>query len=239
MNIPEFIPTSTREIMIISKDLADLLVTAKSAPVMRKTLFSSRHFFLSKGKENNVRTVLIKLWWSMRFWRWSLKKYRVTDHHVWPYYRKTMWVYWLYDNHESDPQTSNEWIYPIGTIFFLKFLCYYQKQRISHTVALGDIFLHYSECGNYCLSVPTHSPAAAARALTINPQLKIVQTNALFIPIWVTVTCFSSLTWALVAWGATDGIRKSWRSTERWKNILLVMAILCDLLTGEMGKMGG
>lgn len=40
------IPTRTREIMIISKDLAARLVTAKSAPAMRKMLFSSKHFFL-------------------------------------------------------------------------------------------------------------------------------------------------------------------------------------------------
>lgn len=39
--------------MIISKDLAVLLVSAKSAAVMRKMLFSSRHFFLQEKKEDS------------------------------------------------------------------------------------------------------------------------------------------------------------------------------------------
>lgn len=50
-DIPAFIPTRTREIMIISKDLAALLVTAESAPVMRKMLFSNKHFFLGEERK--------------------------------------------------------------------------------------------------------------------------------------------------------------------------------------------
>lgn len=53
-DIPAFIPTRTREIAIISKDLAALLVTAKSAPVMRKMLFNNRHFFLGKEKKDKL-----------------------------------------------------------------------------------------------------------------------------------------------------------------------------------------
>lgn len=45
-DIPALIPTRKREIMIISKDLEALLLTAKSAAVMRKTLFNNRQFFL-------------------------------------------------------------------------------------------------------------------------------------------------------------------------------------------------
>lgn len=52
-DIPAFIPTRTRDIMIISKDLAALLVTAKSAPLMRKILFSNKHFFLGNIKKKN------------------------------------------------------------------------------------------------------------------------------------------------------------------------------------------
>lgn len=51
-DIPAFIPTRTREIMIISKDLAALLVKARSPPVMRKTLFSNRHFFLGRRERS-------------------------------------------------------------------------------------------------------------------------------------------------------------------------------------------
>lgn len=40
--------------MIISKDLAALLVTAKSAPDIRKMLFSNRHFFLEKEKRTTL-----------------------------------------------------------------------------------------------------------------------------------------------------------------------------------------
>lgn len=46
--------------MIISKDLAALLVTAKSAPVIRKTLFNNRQFFLwvwMRGQVNVVNVV--------------------------------------------------------------------------------------------------------------------------------------------------------------------------------------
>lgn len=57
-DIPAFIPIRTREIMIISKDLAALLVTAKSEPVMRKMLFNNRHFFLGKGKEQKINRFL-------------------------------------------------------------------------------------------------------------------------------------------------------------------------------------
>lgn len=53
-DIPEFIPISTREMMIISKDLAALLVRAKSAPDMRKMLFNNKHFFLEREKEDKV-----------------------------------------------------------------------------------------------------------------------------------------------------------------------------------------
>lgn len=53
-DIPEFIPISTREIMIISKELAALLVRAKSAPDMRKMLFNNKHFFLGREKEDKV-----------------------------------------------------------------------------------------------------------------------------------------------------------------------------------------
>lgn len=49
------IPTRTREIMIISKDLAARLVTAKSAPAMRKMLFSSKHFFLGSRESKEVK----------------------------------------------------------------------------------------------------------------------------------------------------------------------------------------
>lgn len=45
-DIPALIPTRKREIMIISKDLEALLLTAKSAAVMRKMLFNNRQFFL-------------------------------------------------------------------------------------------------------------------------------------------------------------------------------------------------
>lgn len=45
-HIPALIPTRKREIMIISKDLEALLLTAKSAAVMRKMLFNNRQFFL-------------------------------------------------------------------------------------------------------------------------------------------------------------------------------------------------
>lgn len=38
--------------MIISKDLAARLATAKSAPVMRKMLFSNKHFFLGERESN-------------------------------------------------------------------------------------------------------------------------------------------------------------------------------------------
>lgn len=56
---PALIPTRTRDMMIISKDLAARLVSASSALAMRKTLFSNRHFFLAsrekkvKKKKNN------------------------------------------------------------------------------------------------------------------------------------------------------------------------------------------
>lgn len=59
-DIPAFIPTRTRAMMIISKDLAALLVTAKSAPVIRKTLFNNRQFFLwvwMRGQVNVVNVV--------------------------------------------------------------------------------------------------------------------------------------------------------------------------------------
>lgn len=64
------IPTRTREIMIISKDLAARLVTAKSAPAMRKMLFSSKHFFLGsreskrklKKEEKKVNVWFATLW---------------------------------------------------------------------------------------------------------------------------------------------------------------------------------
>lgn len=44
--------------MIISKDLAALLDSAKSALLMRKMLFNSRHFFLVKGKEDKLNRLL-------------------------------------------------------------------------------------------------------------------------------------------------------------------------------------
>lgn len=54
-NSPAFMPVRTRERMIISKDLAALLVSAKRAADMRKRLFSSKHFFLDKrnSKKND------------------------------------------------------------------------------------------------------------------------------------------------------------------------------------------
>lgn len=56
-DIPALIPTRKREIMIISKDLEALLLTAKSAAVMRKTLFNKRQFFLRRRVK---RTKVIK-----------------------------------------------------------------------------------------------------------------------------------------------------------------------------------
>lgn len=38
--------------------MAALLVTAKSAPVMRKMLFNSRHFFLGRGNKDTVNRLL-------------------------------------------------------------------------------------------------------------------------------------------------------------------------------------
>lgn len=45
--------------MIISKDLEALLLTAKSAAVMRKTLFNKRQFFLQM-RVKRLRTKVIK-----------------------------------------------------------------------------------------------------------------------------------------------------------------------------------
>lgn len=58
-DIPALIPTRKREIMIISKDLEALLLTAKSAAVMRKTLFNKRQFFLQM-RVKTLRTKGIK-----------------------------------------------------------------------------------------------------------------------------------------------------------------------------------
>ena len=91
-NIPAFIPTRTREMMIISKDLAALLVKAKSEPVMRKMLFNSRHFFLFRGKENKMNRLPIT--------------FKVEE--IQSSCRITMLVDLMHENHEHNPQTSNQ-----------------------------------------------------------------------------------------------------------------------------------
>lgn len=59
-DIPALIPTRKREITIISKDLEALLLTAKSAAAMRKTLFNKRQFFLQMRVKRQKRTKVIK-----------------------------------------------------------------------------------------------------------------------------------------------------------------------------------
>lgn len=82
--------------MIISKDLAALLVTARSAPVRRKMLFNNRHFFLGKGKEDNINR-LITTFVGQR----DIQSHEIQTHgpSVWPYFRDTMLVDLLYGNH--------------------------------------------------------------------------------------------------------------------------------------------
>lgn len=59
LNVPAFMPIRTREMMIISNDLAALLVNAKRAPDMRKTLFSSKHFFLQMTNRENCLFIVL------------------------------------------------------------------------------------------------------------------------------------------------------------------------------------
>lgn len=70
-----------------------------------------------------------------------------------------MWVGLSYENHGYNPQTSNEYILPASMICkakssyilltcAIRLHCYrtnIEKTHISHTVALGDMFLNYDE----------------------------------------------------------------------------------------------
>lgn len=53
-NMPALIPTSILERMIISKDLAVLLVRPKRALSIRKILLSNIVFFLQDNKPNDI-----------------------------------------------------------------------------------------------------------------------------------------------------------------------------------------
>lgn len=76
--VPAFIPIRTRESMIISNDPAARLVRANRAPLMRKTLFSSRHFFLCRWKKKKTTILFV----SLRFYvieQDKIEKWKIQD----------------------------------------------------------------------------------------------------------------------------------------------------------------